>query len=197
MHRTKIPVGLMVPESVAGGSGRRGAPDSAALQARSPVRRRPGSRAIDNAPILVTPLDGRGSRAYTANVAGPAASLVAKLRKFGERKCTPGRLVDKDAHDPSTVLFVAARTPPNNATKRSTEAPTSKDYKTSPGGTRVTRLARTCSWQWFRPGEEGADCAESPPASSPLRAPSLPPLRASHRVANVGRRRRDDTAAVG
>jgi hypothetical protein len=34
---------------------------------------------IDNAPILVTPLDSRDGRAYTANVAGPAALLVAKL----------------------------------------------------------------------------------------------------------------------
>ncbi|MDN5856283.1 MAG: hypothetical protein L0K86_26260 [Actinomycetia bacterium] len=38
-------------------------------------------------------------RAYTANVAGPAALLVAKLHKLGERQATPGRLIDKDAHD--------------------------------------------------------------------------------------------------
>ena len=35
-----------------------------------------------------------------ANVAGPAALLVAKLYKIGERAdSAPGRLVDKDAHD--------------------------------------------------------------------------------------------------
>ena len=54
---------------------------------------------IDNAPILVTPLDNRDGRAYPANVAGPTALLVAKLHKFGERQSTPGPLVDKDAHD--------------------------------------------------------------------------------------------------
>ena len=49
--------------------------------------------------MLVTPLGNGDDRAYTANVAGPAALLVAKLHKLGERQATPGRLVDKDAHD--------------------------------------------------------------------------------------------------
>jgi hypothetical protein len=38
-------------------------------------------------------------RAITVNVAGPAALLVAKLHKLGDRRSTPGRLLDKDAHD--------------------------------------------------------------------------------------------------
>jgi hypothetical protein len=60
-----IPVDPMVPETLAGGSGRRGA--------------------------------------------SPAALLVAKLHKLGERQATPGRLVDKDAHDLYRLL-VATRT---------------------------------------------------------------------------------------
>jgi hypothetical protein len=49
--------------------------------------------------MLVTSLGNGDDRAYTANVTGPAALLVAKLHKLGERQATPGRLVDKDAHD--------------------------------------------------------------------------------------------------
>lgn len=64
---------------------------------------------IDNAPILVTPLDSRDGRAYTADVAGTAALLVAKLHKIGERQSTPGRLVDMDAPDLYRLL-AATRT---------------------------------------------------------------------------------------
>lgn len=104
-----IPVDLMVPESLAGGSGRRGA--RIPPHSKHAARRAAGLEAalIDNAPILVTPLDGRDGRTYTANVAGPAALLVAKLHKLGERQSTPGRLVDKDAHDLYRLL-VATRT---------------------------------------------------------------------------------------
>jgi nucleotidyltransferase-like protein len=104
-----IPVDLMVPESLAGGSGRRGA--RIPPHSKHAARRAAGLEAalIDNAPILVTPLDSRDGRAYTANVAGPAALLVAKLHKLGERQSTPGRLVDKDAHDLYRLL-VATRT---------------------------------------------------------------------------------------
>jgi hypothetical protein len=37
-------------------------------------------------------------------VAGPAALLVAKLHKLGERQNIPGRLLDKDAHDVYRLL---------------------------------------------------------------------------------------------
>ncbi|MFC7549765.1 hypothetical protein [Plantactinospora sp. GCM10030261] len=37
-------------------------------------------------------------------MAGPAALLVAKLHKLGERQGTPLRLVDKDAHDVFRLL---------------------------------------------------------------------------------------------
>ena len=49
--------------------------------------------------MLVTSLGNGDDRSYTANVANPAALLVAKLHKLGERQAMPGRLVDKDAHD--------------------------------------------------------------------------------------------------
>ena len=42
-------------------------------------------------------------------VAGPAALLVAKLHKLGERQDSPRRLEDKDAHDVYR-LFVAVPT---------------------------------------------------------------------------------------
>lgn len=94
-----IPVDLMVPETLAGGSGRRGA--RIAPHGKHAARRAAGLEAalVDNSPMLVTALDDSDDRAHTANVAGPAALLVAKLHKLGERQATPGRLIDKDAHD--------------------------------------------------------------------------------------------------
>ncbi|MGQ0718212.1 MAG: hypothetical protein ACT4NP_13070 [Pseudonocardiales bacterium] len=47
--------------------------------------------------MVVTALAPGDGRAYAANVAGPAALLVAKLHKLGGRQATPPRLVDKDA----------------------------------------------------------------------------------------------------
>lgn len=45
-------------------------------------------------------------RRYTANVAGPASLLVAKLHKLGERKTKDSeRLNDKDAHDVYRLFF--------------------------------------------------------------------------------------------
>lgn len=38
-------------------------------------------------------------RAYMVNVASPAALVVAKLHKLGDRRTSPGRQDDKDAHD--------------------------------------------------------------------------------------------------
>ena len=38
------------------------------------------------------------------NVAGPAALLVAKLHKLGERQAVRSRLLDKDAHDVYRLL---------------------------------------------------------------------------------------------
>lgn len=109
LNSAGIPVDLMVPETLAGASGRRGA--RIPPHSKHAVRRAAGLEAalVDNSPMLVTSLGNGDDRAYTANVAGPAALLVAKLHKLGERQATPGRLIDKDAHDLYRLL-VATRT---------------------------------------------------------------------------------------
>ncbi|WP_422737019.1 GSU2403 family nucleotidyltransferase fold protein [Micromonospora sp. WMMD729] len=104
-----IPVDLMVPEALAGGSGRRAV--KIPPHARNAARRAVGLEAavVDHVAIDIRALAPGDSRVYAANVAGPAALLVAKLHKIGERQETPKRLVDKDAHDIYRLL-VAVRT---------------------------------------------------------------------------------------
>lgn len=96
---TGIPVDLMVPEALAGGGGRRGA--RIPPHSRHATRRTPGLEAVlvDYAPMTITALDPADIREATIKVAGPAALLVAKLHKLGERSDDSGRLIDKDAHD--------------------------------------------------------------------------------------------------
>jgi hypothetical protein len=49
---------------------------------------------------MIVPALGAGDdRTCRVNVATPAALLVAKLHKLGERTASPSRLIDKDAHD--------------------------------------------------------------------------------------------------
>lgn len=95
-----IPVDLMVPEALAGISGRRGAriPPHSAKAARRAVGLE--AAVVDNSLMEVRALAPDDHRVYWANVAGPAALLVAKLHKIGERaQNAPDRLADKDAHD--------------------------------------------------------------------------------------------------
>jgi hypothetical protein len=99
------PVDLMVPELLGGTAGRRGAripPHSSTA-----TRRAVGLEAavVDHLPMLVASLKPGDRRACTAEVASPAALLVAKLHKIGERRTTPTRLVDKDAHDVYRLLL--------------------------------------------------------------------------------------------
>lgn len=70
-----IPADLMIPETLAGGSGRRDA--RIPPHSKHAVRRAAGLEAalVDNSPTLVTSLGNGDDRAYTANVAGPAALL--------------------------------------------------------------------------------------------------------------------------
>jgi hypothetical protein len=94
-----IPVDLMVPTALAGDRGRRGAripPHS--IHA---TRRTNGLEAavIDHALMTIAALDPADPRQATISVAGPAALLISKLHKLGERRNDPGRLLDKDAHD--------------------------------------------------------------------------------------------------
>jgi nucleotidyltransferase-like protein len=99
-----IPVDLMVPAALAGRGGRRGA--RIPPHHRHATRRTAGLEAamVDHAPMRIEALDPADARSATVAVAGPAALLVAKLHKLGERQDTAKRLVDKDAHDVYRLL---------------------------------------------------------------------------------------------
>lgn len=94
-----IPVDLLVPESLVPRPGRR--------SVRMPPHSKDSARkvlgleaaVVDNRPISIASLEAEDSRAYLMNVASPAALLVAKSFKLGERVDKPSRLLDKDAHD--------------------------------------------------------------------------------------------------
>ncbi len=99
-----IPVDLMVPAALAGEGGRRGA--RIPPHSRHATRRAPGLEAalVDHAAMTIVALDPGDSRSAEIEVAGPAALLVAKLHKLGERQERPERLLDKDAHDVYRLL---------------------------------------------------------------------------------------------
>jgi len=103
-----IPVDLMVPDSLAGAAGRRGA--RIPPHSKHAARRATGLEAaiVDHAQMRIAALTPDDSRAYTVNVAGPAALLVSKLHKISERADTPDRLLDKDAHDIYRLLVAIA-----------------------------------------------------------------------------------------
>jgi hypothetical protein len=101
-HMIDVCVDFMVPETVAPGSGRR----SVELEGydRHSTRRVNGLEAalVDRGPRRIAAIDPADHRAIVAQVAGPAALMIAKLHKIGERvesgrhRRTP---VDKDAGD--------------------------------------------------------------------------------------------------
>lgn len=105
--RRGIPVDLMVPEALAGeaAEGRRGIrlnPFSS-----ESARRAVGLEAavVDRSLMPISALAPGDDRVITASVAGPAALLIAKLHKLGERQGgRPDRLLDKDAHDAYRLL---------------------------------------------------------------------------------------------
>jgi len=99
-----VPVDLMVPERMAGEGSRRSG--RIAPHDDRATRRAAGLEAaiIDQAPMTITALDPNDARSIKINVAGPAALLVAKLHKLGERQTIPLRLLDKDAHDVYRLL---------------------------------------------------------------------------------------------
>ena len=109
MSPNGVPVDLMVPEHLAGSGSRRGV--RIPPHDKQSARRAAGLEAaiIDQSPMSVESLHDDG-RSAVINVAGPAALLVAKLHKLGERVDTPDRLNDKDAHDIYRLL-VAIETP--------------------------------------------------------------------------------------
>jgi hypothetical protein len=101
MNPAGVPVDLMVPEALAGAGGKTARGGRIPPHAKNATRRARGLEAaiVDHQPMTVDSLDPSDTRSFEANVAGPAALIVAKLHKLGERSKKPGRLVDKDAHD--------------------------------------------------------------------------------------------------
>lgn len=107
-----VPVDLIVPEAAASGGGRRGA--RLGEHGRRAARRAVGLEAslIDHKPMRITALHPTDLRSVTANVAGPAALMVAKAHKIHDRtdRNRPDRIVDKDAAD---VLRLMQTTKPS------------------------------------------------------------------------------------
>lgn len=95
-----VPVDLIVPAQVAAKAGRRGARlpgDHGHTAARKSVGVE--GALVDHDPVEIAALETGDSRRVIVKVAGPAALLVAKAHKLGERLATPKRLIDKDAGD--------------------------------------------------------------------------------------------------
>ncbi|HEY4281384.1 MAG TPA: GSU2403 family nucleotidyltransferase fold protein [Conexibacter sp.] len=95
-----IPVELLVPATLHRGGGRRGA--RIPPHSKRAARTVPGleAAAADHRIHTIAALDPADDRRIEANVASPAALVVAKVHKIGERHDRdPGRLLDKDAHD--------------------------------------------------------------------------------------------------
>lgn len=100
-----VPVDLMVPESMSDPGGRRGG--RVPPHSKRATRRASGLEAaiVDHAPAALAALDPADGRSFTIEVAGPAALLVSKLHKLGDRdQHGPARLNDKDAHDVYRLL---------------------------------------------------------------------------------------------
>jgi hypothetical protein len=98
----EVPVDFLVPEAV-GGGGRRGA--RLGEHGKHVARKAKGLEAalVDRGKMVIEALEDGDVRKFEVNVAGPAALLVAKLHKIGER-VTPGRAEDKDALDVLRLL---------------------------------------------------------------------------------------------
>jgi hypothetical protein len=96
----------MVPEDLAGPGGRNARAARIPPHDKRSTRRARGLEAamVDHPLMTITALDPADRRSYEAHVAGPAALIVAKLHKIGERENTPTRLVNKDAHDLYRIL---------------------------------------------------------------------------------------------
>ncbi|MGD1012385.1 MAG: hypothetical protein ABR925_07645 [Acidimicrobiales bacterium] len=114
-RQERISVDLIVPAGAAPPGGRRGARLGA--HGNRAARRILGLEAalIDHSPIEIKSLDALDTRSITAEVAGPAALLVAKAHKLHDRveDDRSHRIKDKDASDvvrlmQNTVPFTLA-----------------------------------------------------------------------------------------
>ena len=95
-----VPVDLIVPNQIAPTAGRRGARlpgghGNTAAQKTAGVE----GALVDHDPTEIRALDQNDERITVVEVAGPAALLVAKAFKLGERLDTPRRFHPKDAGD--------------------------------------------------------------------------------------------------
>jgi hypothetical protein len=86
-------------------------------------------------------------RSAEVEVAGPAALLVAKLHKLGERQGNPRRLLDKDAHDIYRLLV---------ATETASLAATMTELQGTELAGYVTRQAMAYLEQLFAAGPDTA-----------------------------------------
>lgn len=95
-----VPVDLIVPEHIAPSAGRRGARLPGG-HGRTAAQKTPGVEGalVDHDPIEIGALDAADPRTVSVEVAGPAALLVAKAFKLGERVDNPRRFLPKDAGD--------------------------------------------------------------------------------------------------
>ena len=95
-----VPVDLIVPAELVPKAGRRGARLPRG-HGKTAARRSDGveGAVVDFDPFEITSLEEGDDRRAVVNVAGPAALLVAKAYKLGERLETPERLLAKDAGD--------------------------------------------------------------------------------------------------
>ena len=99
-----VQIDLLVPASV-GGAGRRGA--RLGVHGNRAAKKVAGLEAalVDRGPMTVGALEASDHRRVELAVAGPAALLVAKLHKVGERRDQPRRQDDKDAYDVYRLLY--------------------------------------------------------------------------------------------
>lgn len=101
-----VAVDLMVPGSLSGNGGRRGARLS--IHGNRVARRTPGLEPtiVDNEPHKLSPFEADDCGPVQVRVAGPAALLVTKLVKIEERRSTPARQKPKDGLDILRLLQV-------------------------------------------------------------------------------------------
>ena len=101
--RTPVQIDLLVPAAVSPGTGRRAA-RLAGHDARSArIVRGLDGVVVDADVMRIAALDDTDPRGHAIRVAGPAALLVAKVHKIGERQSTL-RQSDKDALDVLRLL---------------------------------------------------------------------------------------------
>ncbi len=95
-----VPVDLIVPAELVSKAGRRGA-RLPGEHGKTAARKSEGvaGAIVDFDSYEISSFEADDNRTVVVNVAGPAALLVAKAHKLGERLATPERLMPKDAGD--------------------------------------------------------------------------------------------------